>query len=124
MMTRCKGQLRLKDWAFAIAKRSTMRKARVALARRLAIMHAMLRDETEFTPARRPGDRGDRRPKRAPARSDARGREQTTAPIVLQRPTPGRLRFQQSRLAPSLPIKPRASTQRTHAPEHAFLHIA
>src|ERR1700722_18459824 len=49
MLTRYKGQLKLKDWAFAIAKRSTMRKARVALARRLAIiMHAMLRDETEF----------------------------------------------------------------------------
>jgi hypothetical protein len=42
----------IKDWAFAIAKRSTMRKARVALARRLAIiMHAMLRDGTEFVPA-------------------------------------------------------------------------
>jgi hypothetical protein len=42
MLTRYKGQLKLKDWAFAIAKRSTMRKARVALARRLAIiMHAM-----------------------------------------------------------------------------------
>jgi hypothetical protein len=42
-------QLKLKDWAFAIARRSTMRKARVALARRLAIiMHAMLRDGTEF----------------------------------------------------------------------------
>jgi transposase len=49
MLTRYKGQLKLKDWAFAIAKRSTMRKARVALARRLGIiMHAMLRDETEF----------------------------------------------------------------------------
>ena len=47
-----KGQLKLKDWAFAIAKRSTMRKARVALARRLAIiMHAMLRDGTEFASA-------------------------------------------------------------------------
>jgi len=44
-----KGQLKLKDWAFAIAKRSTMRKARIALARRLAIiMHAMLRDGTEL----------------------------------------------------------------------------
>jgi transposase len=44
--------LKLKDWAFAIAKRSTMRKARIALARRLAIiMHAMLRDGTEFAPA-------------------------------------------------------------------------
>jgi hypothetical protein len=38
------GALKLKEWAFAVAKRSTMRKARVALARRLAIiMHAMLR---------------------------------------------------------------------------------
>jgi transposase len=52
MVTRYKGQLKLKHWAFAIAKRSTMRKARVALARRLAIiMHAMLRDGTEFAPA-------------------------------------------------------------------------
>ena len=52
MLTRYKGQLKLKDWAFAIAKRSTMRKARVALARRLGIiMHAMLRDGTEFEPA-------------------------------------------------------------------------
>ncbi len=52
MLTRYKGQLKLKDWAFAIAKRSTMRKARVALARRLAIiMHAMLRDGTEFVAA-------------------------------------------------------------------------
>ena len=47
-----KGPLKLKDWAFAIAKRSTMRKARIALARRLAIiMHAMLRHGTEFKPA-------------------------------------------------------------------------
>jgi transposase len=52
MLTRYKGQLKLKDWAFAIAKRSTMRKARIALARRLAIiMHAMLRDGTEFASA-------------------------------------------------------------------------
>ena len=52
MLTRYKGQLKLKDWAFAIAKRSTMRKARIALARRLAIiMHAMLRDGPEVAPA-------------------------------------------------------------------------
>ena len=31
MLTRYKGQLKLKDWAFAIASRSTMRKTRVAL---------------------------------------------------------------------------------------------
>jgi transposase len=52
MLTRYKGPLKLKEWAFAIARRSTMRKARVALARRLAIiMHAMLRRGTEFKPA-------------------------------------------------------------------------
>jgi transposase len=51
MLTRYRAKLKLKDWAFAIAKRSTMRKARIALARRLAIiMHAMLRDGTEFAP--------------------------------------------------------------------------
>ncbi len=49
MLTRYKGALKLKDWALEIAKRSTMRKARIALARRLAIiMHAMLRNGTEF----------------------------------------------------------------------------
>ena len=52
MLTRYKGQLKLKDWALAIAKRSTLRKAKVALARRLdIIMHAMLRDGTDFVPA-------------------------------------------------------------------------
>ena len=45
-------RMRLKELALAIAKRSTMRKARIALARRLAIiMHAMLRQGTEFKPA-------------------------------------------------------------------------
>ena len=39
----------LKGWAMKIAKRRGLRKARVALARRLAvIMHAMLRDGTLF----------------------------------------------------------------------------
>ena len=52
MLTRYNGPLKLKDWALAIAKRSTLRKARIALARRLAIiMHAMLRHGTEFKPA-------------------------------------------------------------------------
>ena len=51
MLTRYKSQLKLRDWAFAIAKRTTSRKARVALSRRLAIiMHAMQRDGTEFEP--------------------------------------------------------------------------
>jgi transposase len=49
MLTRYRGALALKEWALGIARRSTMRKARVALARRLAIiMHAMLRHGTTF----------------------------------------------------------------------------
>ena len=52
MLTRYKPPLKLKDWALAIAKRSTMRKARIALARRITIiMHAMLRHGTEFKTA-------------------------------------------------------------------------
>jgi len=52
MLTRYKGQLKLKDGAFAIAQRATMCKAQVALARRPGIiMHAMLRDGTEFVSA-------------------------------------------------------------------------
>ena len=52
MLTRYKGPLKLKDWALALARRSTMRKARIALARRLAIiMHAILRHGTEFKAA-------------------------------------------------------------------------
>jgi transposase len=39
MLTRYKGPLKLKDWALALARRSTMRKARIALARRLAIIY-------------------------------------------------------------------------------------
>src|SRR3984957_11608791 len=37
MLTRYKGSLKLKDWALAIAKRANKRKARIALARRLAL---------------------------------------------------------------------------------------
>jgi hypothetical protein len=103
MLTRYKGQLKLKDWAFAIARRSTMRKARVALARRLAIiMHAMLRD---------------RRPKPAPKRSDALGRERQMAPIVLLRLFRADGDFNQATPHPAYPIKCRTSTQRTQAPE-------
>jgi len=52
MLTRYRGKLALKEWALDIGRRSTMRKARIALARRLAIiMPAMLRHGTEFRPA-------------------------------------------------------------------------
>ena len=52
MLTRYAAPLKLKSWALAIAARSTMRKARVALARRLAIiLHAIMRDQTDFKAA-------------------------------------------------------------------------
>ena len=48
-----KGCTALKSWAMRIAKRAGMRKAKVALARKLAvIMHRMLADGTPFDPAR------------------------------------------------------------------------
>jgi len=49
ILTRTRRTFALKSWALKIAKRRGLRKARVALARRLAvIMHAMLRDGTLF----------------------------------------------------------------------------
>lgn len=47
-----KGCTPLKSWAMRIARRAGMRKAKVALARKLAvIMHRMLADGTPFNPA-------------------------------------------------------------------------
>ena len=47
-----KGCAQLKSWAMRIARRAGMRKAKVALARKLAvIMHRMLADAKEFNPA-------------------------------------------------------------------------
>lgn len=49
ILTRTRRSFALKTWALKIARRRGLRKARVALARRLAvIMHAMLRDGTLF----------------------------------------------------------------------------
>ena len=49
ILTRTKKSFALRTWALKIARRRGLRKARVALARRLAvIMHAMLRDGTLF----------------------------------------------------------------------------
>jgi transposase len=39
----------LKTWALAVARRAGMRKAKVALARKLAVvLHRMLSDRTDF----------------------------------------------------------------------------
>ena len=50
MMTRCKADNWLKSWALGIARRRGARKAKVALARRLAVvLHRMWSDGTEFS---------------------------------------------------------------------------
>ena len=52
ILTRFKGTMALKSWALAIANRAGMKKARIALARRLAVMmHGMMMDGTEFAMA-------------------------------------------------------------------------
>jgi hypothetical protein len=50
-------------------------------------------------------------------RSDALGREQTTAPILLQGQPLADCDFNLAALHPTYPIKCRTSTQRTQAPE-------
>ena len=118
MLTRYKGQLKLKDWAFAIAKRSTMRKARVALARRLAIiMHAMLRDGTEFAVRLSPashetGGQSSSQEERRPREGADNG-----ANFVARGQPMADCDFNQAALHPAYPIKCRTSTQRTQAPE-------
>jgi hypothetical protein len=87
-----------------------MRKARVALARRLAIiMHAMLRNETEFAPAHQ----SNRRPPELPLRSDVQGGSRRRRRLRCMRPTNDRLRFQPSPLHPAHPIK-RRRARREH----------
>lgn len=53
VLTRCKSQNWLRDWALNVARRRGMRKARVALARRLAVvMHRMWINHTPFSALR------------------------------------------------------------------------
>jgi len=56
MLTKAiKGCSELKSWAMRIARRAGMSKAKVALARKLAvIMHRMLADAKPFNPAAKP----------------------------------------------------------------------
>ena len=45
----------MKRWALAVAKRAGMRKAKVALARKLAVvLHQMMRSGTAFSPTGQP----------------------------------------------------------------------
>jgi hypothetical protein len=107
------GQLKLKDWAFGIARRSTMRKARVALARRLAIiMHAMLRNKTDFA-----GHQSTRQETASSSRKERRPREGADDGVdfVASGQSPADCVFQPCRPAPSLPHQAPASARRTQA---------
>ena len=116
MLTRYKGQLKLKDWAFAIAKRSTMRKAQVALARRLEIiMHAMLRDGTEFEIGLAPRNRQDRRPIQLPRGATPREGADDGADCVARGQPLADCDFNLAALRPAYPIKRQPSAQRTQA---------
>jgi hypothetical protein len=58
MLTRPVKGSALKDWALAVASRAGPRKAKVALARKLAvILHRMLVDGTTFVPRPAPAAR-------------------------------------------------------------------
>jgi transposase len=103
MLTRYKGQLKLKDWAFAVAKRSTMRK-RGSLwlaAWRSSCTRCCETRRSSSSP--KPGKPRDRRPNLAPKRSDAQGGSRRRHGFCCMGPTAGRLRFQPSRPAHSLP---------------------
>jgi hypothetical protein len=53
ILTRAVKGSELKSWAISVAKRAGMKKAKVALARKLAVvLHRMLADGTEFDAAR------------------------------------------------------------------------
>jgi hypothetical protein len=103
MLTRYKGQLKLKDWAFAIARRSSMRKARIALARRLAIvMHACCATEPSSN-RRRFGDHGDKETVSSSRKgATPEGGSRRRRGFCSTRPVTGRLRFQPCRPAPEL----------------------
>ena len=97
-----------------------MRKARVALARRLAIItHAMLRDGTEVRAGL--GHQSTRQEGRIELPRGATPREQTTARIVaganykVQANYKADCDFNLAALHPAYPIKCRTSAQRTQA---------
>jgi Transposase IS116/IS110/IS902 family len=117
MLTRYKGQLKLKDWAFAIARRSTMFKARVALARRLAIiMHAMLRDGTSSSsPKPASHETGGRI--QLPSGATPQGGSRRRRGLCSRGQPLADCDFNRAALHPADPIKCRTSTQRTQAPE-------
>ena len=121
MLTRYKGQLKLKDWAFPIAKRSTMCKGELLwlAASQSSCMRCCETRQCSYWP--KPGNLRDRTPNRAPKRSDAlREGADDGADFVARGQPMTDCDFNQADLYPAYPIKCRTSTQRTQrtqAPE-------
>ena len=118
MLTRYKGQLRLKDWAFSIARRCTDAQGAHRSGASPRDHHA--RHATRRDGIRRCVDlpvtkiRGDRI--ELPQRSDAPGREQTTARILSHAANPpADCVFNLAALRPANPVKRQPSAQRTQA---------
>jgi hypothetical protein len=117
MLTRYKGQLKLKDWAFAIARRSSMREARVALAP--ASQSSCTRcSETERSSRSIEALADPKTGGRIQLQEERRPREGVDdgADCVAAAPKAD-CDFNQAALHPAYPIKCRTSTQRTQAPE-------
>ena len=116
MLTRYKGQLKLKDWAFAIARRSTHAQGAHRSGASPRNHHA--RDAAGRNRVRRsvgPGitETGDRI--ELPQGATPEGGSRRRRGFCSQRLITGRLRFQPCRPAPSLPHQAPASAQRTQA---------
>jgi Transposase IS116/IS110/IS902 family len=116
MLTRYKGQLKLKDWAFAIAERSTMRKARAALAPVSRSSCTRCRGTKRSSCRFRPSN-----PQRQEAEcssQEERGPREGAdggADCVARGQPPADCDFNLAASVPAYPIKAPASAQRTQA---------
>jgi Transposase IS116/IS110/IS902 family len=117
MLTRYKGQLKLKNWPSPSPsdQRCAKRGSLWLAGSQSSCMRCCETGQSSSSP--KPFKPRDRRPNLAPKRSDALGREQTTARILLQGPKLADCDFNLAALHPAYPTKCRTSTQRTQAPE-------
>ena len=119
MLTRYKGQLKLKDWAFAIAKRSTMRKAQSRSGSPPRDHHARdaaRRDRVRIGLSPRKSTRQEAESSSQAERRPREGADDGADSVARGQPMAD-CDFNRAALHPAYPIKCRTSTQRTQAPE-------
>ena len=117
MLTRDKGQLKLKDWAFAIAKRSTIAKRELlGLVASRSLCTRCCETERPLS-RRRPThhETGDRI--ELPQGATPEGGSRRRRAFCSTRSSPADCVFNLAALFPAYPIKRQASAQRTQAPE-------